>query len=664
MPCTNYVRALAFQPDGQVLASGDYSGLVRLWDTATGREIGRPLAQGEIVLSLTYSPDGKILAVGLAEDNTGKPGVRLWDTVTRKPIGVLMSSHRSVNRIEFRPDGRALLAESNEPAMRLYDVTRGQAIGEPMLDEGTGEFSPDSRTFVTASGEGTVKLRDAATGALIATLMTASSPATCAAFRADGKLVVAGFDDGTVRLCDLATKERLGPPRSMRHAVNQVAFTTDGRSVAAIDELSESRTWPVAEPLDDPNLDDLTLRIEARTGLHMETGSTISRLSFSAWRDRLEQLARLDPSALKSGDDSALHEPKVREAELNGNTFAALWHLDRLIAARPDDWNLYARRARAWSTSGEFEMASSDFQKADQLSSQEQVLEFQTQCVIDCTDRARFTEALWYLDRLIAARPDDVGLREERAAVYGKLGREADRQADLARAFELGADEGLVIPRAEELGRIGRWADASHLLARCGRKGPLSRQLAQAWAIACLMAGDRPGYREVCEAFMASQGPDPTVIWNALSGASLYTIASGGLENRWIPTQWFESRLSAIPAPGPDYCHFFSNALGGLLLRSGRIDEAITRLNDGIAAARHTKDGEFPGDWAYLALDHARKGNTAEARGWLGRLSAFHLDPSRYFWDFHELSRLQSEAEAILFDAEFPRNPFESMPPN
>ena len=80
MPHTNYVSALAFQPDGKVLAAGDFNGLVRFWDTSTGREIGRPLPQGEIVLSLAYSPDGKMLAVGLANDHTGKPGVRLWDT--------------------------------------------------------------------------------------------------------------------------------------------------------------------------------------------------------------------------------------------------------------------------------------------------------------------------------------------------------------------------------------------------------------------------------------------------------------------------------------------------------------------------------------------------------------------------------------------------------
>ena len=468
-----------------------------------------------------------------------------------------------VTRIEFRPDGRALLAGGSDRSTRLWDTTRGQAIGEPMVDEAAGGFRPDGRAFLTLGKDGTVKLRDAATGEVLARLLTSSSPAICAAFRGDGGLVAAGFEDGTVRLCDPATSQPVGPPRFMRHAVHQVAFTSDGRSVAAIDEFGESRTWPVPEPLQDSSLDDLTLRIEARTGLRMETGLAISRLDGPAWRERLEQLGRLDPAAVQLDDDPAWHEPMIREAEQNGNAFAAIWHLDRLIAARPDDWFLYARRARAWSLSDKFDKAAADYQQAERLGSREQVLDFQAHCVIDCTKAERWAEALWYLDRLIAARPDDGTLHEDRAAVYGKLGREADRQAELARVFELGADEGLVIPRAEELGRAGRWAEAAGLLARCGRTGPLSRELAQAWGIACLKAGDRAGYREACAAVLACQGPDPTVVWNATSARRRSSPwAAEGLDDYRVPIAWFESRLSAVPAPRPMYRALLSERTG------------------------------------------------------------------------------------------------------
>jgi serine/threonine protein kinase/WD40 repeat protein/tetratricopeptide (TPR) repeat protein len=665
MPHTNYVRALSFRPDGKVLAAGDYSGQVRFWDTSTGREIGRPFPQGEIVLGLAYSPDGKILAAGLANDHTGKPGTRLWDTTTGRPIGELLPCTNLVDRLEFRQDGRALLASSgglagNWRETRLWDTIRAQAIGDVLPDEIAGGFRPDGLTFLTLGRGGTVKLRDAKTGAALATLLTASADATCAAFRRDGGLIAVGFEDGMVRLCDPATEQPVGPPRSMRRAVNHVAFTPDGRSIAAVDEFGESRAWPVPEAPGDASFDDLTLRIEARTGLRMEAGPAISRLGPAAWRERLEQLGRLDSSAVEPDTDLAWHERLNIEAEQSGNSFAEVWHLDRLIAARPGDWLLRARRARAWACSEQFAKAAAEYQQAERLGKHEEVLDFQLHCVMDCTKAGRWAAALWYLDRLIAERPNDGRLHEDRAAVYGKLGREADRQAELARVFELGPDEGLVVSRGEEDGRAGRWAEAADLLGRCGRKGPVSRELAQAWANACLQAGDRAGYREACAAFMATQGPEPTVVWNALTAASLLTLGPGASDGESALIAYFEKRLSAAPAPIPMYRHFFSNALGGLLLRAARLDEAIARVNEGIAAA---PDIELPSDWAYLALAFARTGKVVEARPWLERLRDWRPDSSASFWDIQEVALLRAEAESLLSDASFPSEPFNGEKP-
>jgi hypothetical protein len=299
------------------------------------------------------------------------------------------------------------------------------------------------------------------------------------------------------------------------------------------------------------------LRIEARTGLWMETGLAISRLNGPAWRERLEQLGRLDPAAVQLDDGPAWHEPMIREAEQNGNAFAAIWHLDRLIAARPDDWILYARRARAWSRSDQFDKAAADYRQAERLGSREQILDFQAHCASGCTTAERWAEALWYFDRLIAARPDDWTLHEERASVYGKLGREADRQAELARVFKLGGDQGVVIPRAEELGRAGRWAEAAGLLARCGRIGPFIRELAQAWGIACLKAGDRAGYREACAAVLARQWPDKIVAWDATLAGSLLALGVQGLDDYRVPIAWFERRQADVPVPPPIYHPYY-----------------------------------------------------------------------------------------------------------
>jgi WD40 repeat protein/tetratricopeptide (TPR) repeat protein len=644
IPHTNRVSAIAFHPDGKLVATGDYSGLVRTWDLSTGREIGRPLHQGgAIVTAFSFSPDGKILAVGLSREHTGKPGTRLWNVTTRQRIGELLPSTEDIRRIVFRADGRALLAGTNGWT-RLRDTTGGRAFTEQLIDEEAGGFRHDGRAFLTVGRDATVKIRDTTTGAVLGRFLTSSSAATCAAFRGDDSLVAAGFEDGAVRLYDPTTNQPVGPPRFLRHAVVRVALTSDGRSVAAIDELGESRTWPVPEPLDG-NLDDLMLRIEARTGLRMETGLALSRLNPAAWQERLEQLGRLDPHAALPDRDPAWHAPLLREAEQNGNSFAAIWHLDRLLAAWPEDWLLYARRGRAWSLSDQLDKAADDFQKAERLSSRDQVLDFQTHCVLDCTKAERWAATFWYLDRLIAARPKDGSLHLDRAGVYRKLGREADRQAELTRVFELGADEGVVIPWAEELGSAGRWSEAASLVAGCARRGPLSQGLVQAWAIACLQANDHAGYREACAAVLAWQGSEPTVIFNALSAASVFALAAKGLDDYRVPIAWLEPRLSAVPAPSPRARHYFSNALGGLLLRAGRLEEAIVRLNEGIAAAQ---DVQIPTDWTYLALAHARKGQLAEARQMLERLRERHPDSSLSFWDLQEITLLRSKAEALV----------------
>ena len=87
-PANGGVGAVAFSPDGKLLATGYGNGYVRLWDPATGQAIGAPLLadtspQGQGGVSgVAFSPDGKLLATA-----GGDGYVRLWNPATRQAAG-------------------------------------------------------------------------------------------------------------------------------------------------------------------------------------------------------------------------------------------------------------------------------------------------------------------------------------------------------------------------------------------------------------------------------------------------------------------------------------------------------------------------------------------------------------------------------------------------
>jgi uncharacterized protein (TIGR03067 family) len=130
-----WVSAVAFSPNGKILASGDVYGDVFLWNMETGKRTAtlqafNPKGREEDingVLSVAFTPDGKTLAAGTVR------GIKLWDVQSGRDVGPLKGRMGTVWSVAFSPDGKwvasagskwvvgRLDSVEDDPVLRLYE---------------------------------------------------------------------------------------------------------------------------------------------------------------------------------------------------------------------------------------------------------------------------------------------------------------------------------------------------------------------------------------------------------------------------------------------------------------------------------------------------------------------------------------------------------------
>jgi tetratricopeptide (TPR) repeat protein len=223
------VTAVAFRPDGQVLATAAASGpkrrpVVTLWDLASGRAI-RTFESGAPVEALAFSSNGRRLAAG--GGRKGAPGwVTAWDAETGAVLGTL-DRVGLVTSLAFRPDGtRLAVADYGETRVHLWDLA--------------------ARTVITHPGPGAV---------------------SCVAFTPDGKRLAALGYDGNVHLADARTGDEVlvlrsfGPPPGPGGYTPRIAFSPDGSRIAGHCGISHTlNLWdlgPTAGLAAEPEAGDL-----------------------------------------------------------------------------------------------------------------------------------------------------------------------------------------------------------------------------------------------------------------------------------------------------------------------------------------------------------------------------------------------------------------------
>ncbi|GAA3626681.1 hypothetical protein GCM10022419_135160 [Nonomuraea rosea] len=262
------VEQAVFSPNGKLMASAS-GNRVRLWNVASGKQIGEPLVTAlDAVLSVAFSRDGRIVAgAGTPAIGQAEGGVHLWDVATGAPLGSpLTPAGGRVASLSFSPDSRTLAGASvdaqSSGTIRLWDVAVHAQIAPPFIDP-LGEvrhvaFSPDGRVLAalsTSVGEkyengDRIRLLDAVTHEQSgASLVSPAERVTSLALSPDGRILATGGApdserSGTVRLWDMASRTEIAALDGPRGYLGAVGYSPDGKVIAGLFNQGEAENGP------------------------------------------------------------------------------------------------------------------------------------------------------------------------------------------------------------------------------------------------------------------------------------------------------------------------------------------------------------------------------------------------------------------------------------
>jgi len=214
---TGAVEGIAFNPAGTQLAAVGSGPSLRTWAAAPDTGWQRPVAQAALTGSadsdvdqaVAYSPDGRLLATG------GTAGaLQLWRTDgAGGPASTVRVGTSTINALTFAPDGSSVLVGAKNGDAVIVPLPDGT---QRRLDTGfitwvnAVAYSPDGALVAVGGSDSAIDVFDARTAAPMDRIAS-ESPVTALMYTADGRVLLAAAADGTVRTFP-ARRRAIGGP--------------------------------------------------------------------------------------------------------------------------------------------------------------------------------------------------------------------------------------------------------------------------------------------------------------------------------------------------------------------------------------------------------------------------------------------------------------------